>query len=236
MIFKKLVISLLFILVSGVGYAAQTYSVKDGETVSVTISRNELTRLASNVPLKSVRAKNSYVTVKSDSEKGEAFIMPRVGAPASFSLFVSDINGNTYTIVVTTQDIPSQTIELVNASAIKSSNLSRAYKGAVYPQKIKTLTKAMIRNEQLEDYRFEKMAIDVPLWKETKISLVGRYTGVEFVGEVYLIRNVTDQEIDFNESEFTGFGKNVRSISMMNLNVAPKASTLLYIVRDLDNQ
>jgi len=226
-------VGLLMMVVCQAEANSQELLVKDGDTITVQVSARELTRVSVEGAgrLEKVWGAAGVMEINPDKDKGEVFIRPLPGAPASFSFFVRDDQGATYTLLAKQSDIPSQTIMLKPAN-IKISSLDKSrWKSRPYLENLKHLIKAMAKGDELSGYTVEMRMSRVPIWKETEIRQVRAYVGFALVGEVYTIENKTDEVLKFHEQEFMDFGEDVKAVSLEKLEVAPGETTVLYIVR-----
>ena len=214
-------------------FALQQFKVKDGDTITATVSQNEMSQIkaGNGVKLVKIWGVNGVLQVKPDVKNGIAYIKPMQSAPQSFSFFVQDSNDNTYTIIATQSSIPSEVIVLETTSTKMSPEAERHYKASNYSKKITSLMKAMMLGKRLNGYAEASYKKNVPLWSQTHIMLRQTYQGMEFSGEVYTLKNVTQDTLTFKETEFQNFGTGVRAISLKDLSVKAGKTTFLYIVR-----
>jgi conjugal transfer pilus assembly protein TraK len=74
----------------------------------------------------------------------------------------------------------------------------------------------------------------VALWKEARFVQVARYDVPGLVGEVYELTNVSGQRMVIDEREL--YRPGVVSVSLRALQLAPGASTAVWIVRQADDR
>ncbi len=217
--------------------AAQTFKVKDGDTVTIDISARELTRIsvAGKGRLQNVWGPNGLIEIQPDKERGEVFIRPLAGAPAVMSFFARDDMGATYTIIAKQKDVPSETVILQpSMSAVQSKESgfnSNKFSAAPLVEQVKRLIKSMATGKGLDGLPYEELDQEVNLWSETKIVLKQRFESHGLWGEVYVITNRSDKDVVFSETEFLDFGKDVKAVALENLTLQPEQATVLYIVR-----
>lgn len=217
--------------------AAQTFKVKDGDTVSIEISSRELTRISVSGKgrLTNVWGPDGLIELQPDKEAGEVFIRPLAGAPAVMSFFARDDMGSTYTIIAKQRDIPSETVilqpSITGPSKSRESLGGNKFSSVPFVDQIKKLMKSMATGKGLDGLPYEELDQDIELWAETKIVLKQRFESHGLWGEVYFVKNVSDKEMVFNEAEFLDFGKNVKAVALEHLTLAPEQATSLYIIR-----
>jgi len=229
----------LFLLVSSFNlFAVQRIQVKDGDQVKVVISRQDVSRLAveGKGRLKKVWSPQGYLDLSADKAQGEAFFKAAQGAPQSFSFFARDDFGNTFTVVATQESVPSQTILLVPQNQQKASLQKGIQKSLPYKKLVNALFKAMYFEKKIMGYTILEKNEQVPVWAETNIRLLKTYGNHKFLGEIYEIENVSENKIEFHESEFFDFGDQVIAAGLEQLSIAANQKTKLYVVRRKPNE
>ena len=219
----------LLVLLWSLPVIAQNYEVGDGDTIRVRISSREINRvLVDGGRINKVWGSSGILEIKPDKDNGEIYVKPTDNAERSFSFFIRDDQGATYTLIATQSDIPSQTITVKPKFKIVRNSKS---KNDPYILKIKKLIKEMALGSDKTEYRVSSHDKEVKLWKDVRIRLQRSYASKDLKGEVYLIRNISQKKIRFNESEFLGFGANVRAVSLDKLELEDEESATLYVVR-----
>ena len=216
------------------GLATQEFRIKDGDTIVVKISSRELTRIAIHGQgrLEKVWGAAGGLEIQPDKEKGEIFVQPKPGSPASVSFFIRDNLGATYTLVAQQHDIPSETIMLKPVAVRKTKLKGGEYQTTPFVESIKILMKGMALGDGLDDSYIlnELFDVEVPLWQETKITLHHTYTSDELLGEIYTIENISDIDMILHEREFLNFRANVQAVALEKQALKKGESTLLYVV------
>lgn len=241
---NKLYTSCLVVLVTLVSgfsipaFAAQEFSVKDGDTVNIKISSTELTRVSiyGEGRIEKVWGAAGILDIQPDKEKGEIFIRPNQVAAPALSFFVRDDMGSTYTLVAIQHDIPSETVILKPKGSRVAKQFQDNYRSTPFIKTVKDLMRSMALGQDQDGYSIEfGESKEIPLWRETKIQLETTYTGYELLGEVYSVRNISDKDIVFSEKEFLDFGDRVYAVALERLSIGIDETTLLYVVRKASN-
>lgn len=229
----QLVLVFLCAIFSFAVQAKQEFSVKDGDTILIKISAKEVNRIAMSNGRLSKLWGSDHLLVEVDKDKGEAYITPSLSSPTSFSFFVRDDQGSTFTIVAQQYDVPSETILL--SSSVKSMKvdpeIDRKLRETSHVNNIKFLMKSMALNKSLNGYKVEEVSQQIKLWKEIKLTLNTLYLGNRFQGEKYTLQNITNQEMRFDENEFLSLGEGVSAVALDKLVLQPNEITFLYIIR-----
>lgn len=229
----KFILSVFLIALALSANAAQTFRVKDGDTITVKISSRDITRIAieGEGKLDDIKVAAGLLDIVPDLEKGEVTVRPLGGAPAVFSFLLTDDLGATYTLVAEQHDVPTETVLLRIDNSKRSRDQEGERRTDPYVESVKQLMKGMALNKTPDGFTLDDIQVKVPLWKETNIVMTQTYTGYELLGEVYQIQNVSKEEIIFSEKEFFEFGENVRAVAMEQLQLDAGATTYLYVVR-----
>lgn len=229
----RIIIAFIALLFAQTVFAAQRFEVKDGDQIQIVISEKDVSRLAveGEGRLKKVWSPQAYLDLQADKAQGEAFFKAAEGAPKTFSFFARDDFGNTFTIIATQHNVPSQTIMLVPQNRNQASLGPNRQKELPFKKEVNSLFKSMFNETPLQGYTVQDVNVVVPVWAETEIRLVKSYRSHAFQGEVYEVKNVTQGELKFQEYEFFEFGDNVVATGLEHLSIAAKQTTKLYVVR-----
>lgn len=229
---------LVCLLMLGLGcvnttYAVQNIKMKDGATATVIFSEKEMTRLAAkgSVPL-NIWTIDGQMDSSFDDSTGDWFLTPINQAKKTFSFFVQDESGATMTIIATLQDVPSETIIFEGARLRTnfdemnvSANDSDSRKSV-----IRNMMKAMANNSE-RSYLVSDLKEKVPLWREVDLISLKAYEAPNFIGTVYILKNVSNETMILGEEEFMDFGSKVVAVGLSNNQVKPQDTTYLYVIR-----
>ena len=227
--FRSSILLLCFLLAQE-AYSVQQFDVKDGDTISVKVSSKELTRFSINQGrIDKLWGVSSSFLVKADKAKGEFFLRPKRESKKIISFFVRDEFGNTYTILSTKYDIPSQTVIL---TPVGHPSKRQKFKNIPLLQRVKILVKSMAQNKRGE-LKVKEDGKEIEVWKESKITHLKSYYQNNLVGHKYLLKNIDSKKMILEEKEFLKFGKNVVAVSLEKFELAPNETTYFYIVRGI---
>lgn len=240
--------ALLFVCVNTIfatqAFAIQEIKVKDGDTVSATFSKNELTRITAGgraEKITDVWSGNDFFDTQVDSKTGSVFIQPHANVPQVFSFFVQDDTDSVYTVVANLQEVPSDTVVFNNVRPKKGYLVNqdpateRHNDIETRKVKIRNLMYAMYKSDDT-NYFIEPHDEIIPLWQETQVTHIASFIGTEYKGDAYELINVSDKPMVLSESEFITFGENVEAISINVTHLKPKDKTIMFIVRSIDSE
>lgn len=230
-----LAVILVAMLAPAPGPAADV-AVADEGTVEVTVSAHELTRLtmSDGSYVAKVWAVEGAMQAQPDAETGEVYIRPLGKYPGqTFSFFVRDEFGSTYTLAARVADVSSQTIRLKPASRAVPMATASGTLADAHLQRIKTLIRGMASQPRAvpPDYAVEQVGQRLRGWKDTDVQLVERWTGSPLNGEIWTLRNTAKTELRLDESRFVPVYKDLRAVAIDTPVLAPGASTEVYFAR-----
>ena len=214
-------------------YATQEFKVKDNDIIEIKISEYELTRITilGDIKIYKVYGASDIMDIQPDKEKGDLFILPKPNAPKSFSFYISDDQGRTYTLMVEQEDVPAELI-ILKTEPLRKKSIQESNHSSGYIVNIKMLMKAMATKSELSGYSLNDEAdTKIVLKKNIFLHLYSTYTGSDFIGEIYTLENKSKQEMTFTEDGFLNFGENVKAVALEKDTLNTSEITFLYIVR-----
>ena len=218
-------------------FALQKIAVENGHTVAVTISGNETSRLSiEDGRIVKAWGMEANLTVIPDGASGELFFIPKDKAKKTFSFFVRDSDGGTYTIAATQKSIPSETI-ILQTSFVKEKPISESDQKLTdlpYVLRVKHMITAMAQKNTDHDGFYgvvHGINESVNLWREVSIMLKSQYHQKGLTGETYELVNITEDEMILSETEFLNFGNGVVAVAIDHMTLLPRQSTNVYIIR-----
>lgn len=213
-------------------FALQEFTAKDGDTIAIKISARELTRIAVvDGRIEKYWGNTNDLEVEADKERGEIFIKPTDFAAPAISFFIRDDAGSTYTVIAQQQNVPSETVLVKPLKTKVAQAINSDLKSQPFVEKVKRLLKGMALSAPVGGYNYTDTETIVPLWAETKITLLRTYNGSEFSGDIYKLQNLTTEKLILHENEFMDFGANVKAVAIESLELLQNEATLIYIVR-----
>lgn len=214
--------------------ALQKFVVSNNDSIQVKVSAKDLTRIRmESGRIDGIYGLDDNFTYKADRAKGEIYIKPKEGSKSVSSFFIKDGFGNNYSMTAIQHAIPSETIILQPLSQRTSKSKRGSKKSTSYVDAIKTLAKSMALSESLNGYARQDKDVEVEIWNDIEINLISSYTGRKLYGEVYTIKNNSNTEQIFNESEFKEFGERVLFVGLDKLRINSGEETRVYVVRGI---
>lgn len=221
---------LLITLLTEESFAAQVRAVDDDDEISADISRHEISRIKTAGDLiRKVQANSDEITIVQDDKSGEVYIRPNVSAENKpINLFITTEQNFTYKLLLYPKSIPSEQIILRNDSAVKSSDVevSKVTKN-FYEQQIIGLIRVMRSRKKLEGYTLKQERHYVDLG-DLSMRRIITYKGQNFIGEIFTLKNSTNQVVTLEEKMFSKNG--VRAVKIEKTELLPGEVTEIFIV------
>lgn len=242
--------------------AAQTLEIREGDTTIARVSIRDQTRLrvdkgrVLDVIGDVFDAKDNpagRVVVLKDEGEGEVYVKPvppvsmrgmdggMLPGPLSgpippIKLDIKTDRG-TVGLVLQPADVIGDTLTLrIAGSELRAPSIAPIPKATNHVRGAKALTLAMatpaLRGE-VPMQRYPGRGQELALWKEARFFLVARFDVPGLVGEVYELTNVSSSLMVIDEREL--YRPGVVTIALKDLQLAPGASTPVWIVRQADS-
>ncbi len=179
------------------------------------------------------------VVVECDRDRGEIYIRPAGDSPRPINLFVAS-GSATYTLLLRRADTPADTIVIRDKTpkALRGAATSAPPPAGPAPSHVramKALLVAMASDRVPPDVRIEETSRLVQLWSEARFTLMRLYEGRGFVGEKYLLQNVSTAPMVLAEQEFdradSATGGEVAGVAIEQHNLRPGETTGVYVIR-----
>lgn len=210
--------------------AVQIVEGGDGSTLYARLSKKEMTRLAvEHGRIASLRVKDGELGIDPDDETGQTFLSVPKGASKPINGFLTTDAGNTYTLVLQIVDAPADSI-IIRQPRTKPGAARNDFKTTSYDKAVRRLVSVMATDELPDDIQVKEIGRRLDLWQEAAMTLERQYVAGDIVGERYLVANVSKDAMVLDEREF--YRKGVSVIALDQLNLAPGASTRLYVIRE----
>lgn len=218
--------SLLFV-VPCTASAVQVLEGVDGQSMLARVPLNDVTMIrVEGGRIKSVDGLEGTFIAEKNEDIGLVTMKPMVNRP--FSLFVTDDQGRTFTILMTPADIPAELLVIKDKS--RKAAPSKIEKSGSYERMLKGMILIMASDSVPNDMEVRELGQEIPLWHEAKFVLDRSYIAQNIVGEKYFLANVSKEAMVVAEQEL--FRRGTLAISVENMNLAPGESTNVFLVRE----
>ena len=186
-------------------------------------------RIASVVP-----SQKGVITYQKDETVGALYFALSSESPnhGTVTLFVTDQKGVTYKLILVPRPIAGEEI-IIHPPTEKPTLSSRSAadgRAVSYQRRIKDLLLVMADPDLGKSVEAIDVNMDVPLWKEGRLTLVSKVMDNDMVGEKYSLTNVSPSEMILVEQEL--YRRGVRAVAIEHHTLAPGDSTEIYIVRE----
>lgn len=223
---SKLLVSMIF-LASSTVHGLQIRTVQDNARVVAEISEESINRISvEDDRIAQVFGLSEDLNVETDEEGGQIFL--RTQQSKAIDLHLITEKQLTLDLHLLPKKIPGETLIIKTRSAVEPSAITA--KTTSYVEQITALMLAMAGHRNLEGYALKKVNKEILLWKKIKLQQNEEYSGSQFVGEIYVLRNKTPDSIFLTKSQFT-WKKGIAAVSIQKDVLAPNAQTTIYLIR-----
>lgn len=221
------IVIILMILSLSEVKAAQVKQVEDGDEFTAEISKSDLNRIkVGGDRIRDVKLNSGDLDISLDDKNGEVYV--RVASHAEgkpINIFIITQQNFTYKGILYPRSIPSEQI-ILNNDSVAQDEVMKVSKNS-YEQQIISLLQAMRNKARLESYQIQLRKKKVDLGDlEMRRSTV--YKGQNFIGEIFVLENDSNQIIDLEEKFF--FRNGVKAIKIEKPTLLPDDKTEILIV------
>jgi conjugal transfer pilus assembly protein TraK len=178
------------------------------------------------------------VVVECDRDKGEIYLRPVGDSLKPVNLFVASADA-TYTLLLRRADVPADTIVIRDKTpkalrpVLHEPALSGPAPSAI--RAMKALLVAMASDRVPPDVQVQEVSRPVPLWAQASFTQVRLYEGRSYIGEKYVLQNVSSAPMVLSEQEFdrpdSATRGEVTGVAIEQHNLRPGESTSVYVIR-----
>lgn len=232
--------TILVILLSGLAqlsFAAQYVDHAHERIVEVSISSVEQNALLVEgrkitTVIPSISGALSYI---SDANSGVLyFSLANRHQMGTISLFVTDDAGQRYRVLLVPRQIAAEEV-IIRPPKMTQPDQADGLVATSHTSKIKKMIFSMANyqpNQVISGVDVISQNQEISLWRETNFILTEAFLGLGLRGERYELTNISNQQIVLQEPEF--FRRSVVAVSIENHVLPPSHSTVVYIVRQID--
>ena len=210
--------------------AAQVLRMAPGESISVRVSRHDLTRIAiADGRIAKVWGQAARVEVEADADGGQVFIQPAAGFDQEFSLYLRDDLGDTYALLITPEQRMAETLLIrryVEQEQKKSQPLSVPYVQRIKHRMKLLLTDSRPEGTVIDDSRYERD------WRPGIImSRLSRSMADGWYSERYRLQNKSSTLLLLSEQDFADFDDGILAVQIKQMEVPVGGTTTVYLLR-----
>lgn len=210
-------------------FAFQTKSVHDNETLSITISKDDFSKIfVKDDRIVSIKGQTSLYEIKEfkGEDEGKLFIKP-LSLVESFSIFITTELGHHYTLQIKARDKAAETIEIKPITPVVSI-ATKWEQRSPYTEILAAMLRGMVNDMPPDGYAVQSFHQNpsIPLQNGLDMRLIKLYRGSNLNGEVWVICNSTRKTIVLLPKCF--YKRGIRGVSFAREHLLPNTQTLLY--------
>ena len=208
----------LLALTTSSAFGLQEFDIANNGEITAVISDYDVSRITiANSRIDTVKLSSKQLKVDTDDKTGQIYVRPvkpnkstvstiKIGnlqaqtvTGTSVNMFVTDVDGRTYTLRLRMQSVPSETI-LIRPLRGASGSVGGS---TDFTNQIVTFIEDMYLDRKNEDgYVVSEVDTKIKLWKEVNFMLYKTYTDNRFIGSVFILQNISGKEIVLAENQF----------------------------------
>lgn len=227
---KSLISLLLFLYITDVVFATQTKNLEDGDEFTAEISKSEINRIkVSGDRIRSVQNNEGELNISRDDRLGEVYIRTTsFSQNKPINLFIVTEQNFTYKALLYPKAIPSEQIIIKNDSVVANSDadVMKSTKNS-YETQIIDLFKAMRTKKKIDGYNIKQDRQYIDLG-DIGMRRIMTYKGQNFMGEIFILKNSSNQILSLEEKIF--FKNGVRAIKIEKNSLLPDEVTEIFVV------
>lgn len=225
---KLVGILILNLLISNI-FASTIFEAKNGDTITVSISENDLTRIEISGQKIIKNFSSADVTKKITKPLGQIFLVPNT--KKTFNLYIVSEKGNTYNLKLTpSKNISGDSIiirPIGEEKKILKTNLK--LNSIAYIRNINLLIKAMYLDMDSALYSVSEVNQPITTYDGLLSVLLKTYTSSSLNGQILLLKNVTKAPMLLTEAQF--YSDNTLAVSIENPELPSNEFTRVFIIK-----
>jgi len=230
-ILVKIILSASLILCVSNVFAKTVYEAKNGDTISATVSANDLTRIeiSGQRIIKSFGSAN--ISKKITKPLGQIYLVPNQNT--TFNLYIVSDTGNTYNLKLTpSKNATGDSIIIRPSDAAKVTNRQGVkFNASGYIRNLNYLMQIMYLNRNdSSEYAVTDVNQAIVTYQGLDSVLLRKYTSDSLTGYVLLIKNTNKTKVLLNESDF--YASHTLAVAIENPEVLVNDFTRVFIIKE----
>lgn len=211
--------------------AKEVFVAENGDTINVTISNKNLTR----IEVEGQKIINDYssadVTKKITKPLGQIYLVPNTLQP--FNLYIVSDAGNTYNLHMSPSKHARGDSILIKPASAKSVLEANpvVFNSQSYVRNINYLLQIMYLNKDADGgYNVSPNSQMVETYDNLSSVLYKTYTNDSLTGQVLVVKNITKDKILLTEGEF--YSDRTLAVSIENPELKPNEFTRIFVIKE----
>lgn len=223
---RALLFSAWALLAAAEARALQVVQAREGETLFVKVSAEEITRIAiEGGRVQSWHAPKGKLRIEAEPERGQIFLRV-VERDKPVSLFLVADSGATYALTLQPVDMPSESVIIKEAMKRRTAPANAASDRI---DQIKRLAIVALTGRLADDLEYSQPGEDVALWAGARFTLDQSWRSESMAVDHYRLTNLGREEMRLAEQEF--FRPDVIAVGVDKHTLAPGEGTRVIVIR-----
>lgn len=208
-------------------FAFQTISVINNAKVQALVSETDFNRIyVQGDRILTVRGDQGAYTIQTDPMLGQIYIKPYSNMP--FNLYLMTEQGNTYQLHLEVRQGAANTIVL-QPPVTTPAQAANWESSTPYEQTLVRLMRAMATGSFPDGYSITATHDKaLPLGAVATVTRISQYQGVNLMGEIFIIKNLSRHIINLKPEQLYRAGS--MAIALQNQTIAPLGQTRLFVI------
>lgn len=227
----KLITRLIIIsCLASPAFAKEVYEAANGDTVTATISMNNLTRIEIEGQKIVKDFSAADLSKKITKPLGQIYLIPNT--KTTFNLYVVSDTGNTYNLKLTpSKNAHGDSIVIKPDSSKQKVTTPLEFSNQAYARNINYLIELMYLNKDKDSqYNATNINQAIITYNGLDSVLLKSYTNDALIGQIILIKNTSKDKILLSEAQF--YSAHTLAVSIENPELVVNEFTRVFIVKE----
>jgi len=229
---SKILFCLCLTSAAHVALALQVVDGEKDETFVAKVSVRDVTRIAlEHGRIRSFVANDGEMQIEKNSDTGQLYLRPVNISNKASSLFISDEQGRTYTLLLVPTEMPADAVIIRDRTIYTKKILQENGFGNSIESKIKSMILALIKKEPISTYEANSKKLKSILLPDSlSVRLLNDYVFEDISGYHFQLKNIGKNAIYVKEEDFYETG--VLAVVLESKTLSINSVTSLYLLKE----
>ena len=226
-------LSILLCSLSVSTLAKGIYSAQNGDTISATISANDLTRIEISDQKIIKDFSSANISKKITKPLGQIYLIPNTNT--TFNLYIVGDKGNTYNLRLTPSKNTAGDSIIINpmpSSVVQTNKIPLNTKASTYIRDLNYLMQTMYLNKDDAYYTGVDINQSIITYNGLDSVLLRKYISDSLTGFVLLLKNTSKNKITLSEAQF--YSPNTLAVAIEAPELLVNKFTRVFIIKEVE--